>query len=153
MQQALAIAQQGSQGLTLLYSRSETKPGGQIWGFYFLKGKQLIECEISGDGTVLVNKTVPVIPPPPAPTPTPIPPPPNQGKVNPVVVAALQTRVMTKIPNFQYIEIALQQNPGFATSFTTILVQNQLQVQVGGQSQQGDSWTVTMDMTTGQIIR
>lgn len=150
MQTALSIAQGNSPGLTLLYSRAEPS---NVWGFYFLnKDGKLQESEVNAQGKVdtkVVDVISPISPDPKKPVPTP----PNNGKIDPNVVTALKSRILTKLPNFQYIEIALQQYSGNATSYTTIVVQGQLQIQVGGQSDDGASWTVTMDMNTGQIVR
>ncbi len=143
LQKALQLAQKGNAGMTLLYARSESKGGG-VWGFYFLMNNGKIwEKEITKPkGALTVNKEVESIddPGPGVPSDAPA-----------QVVEAVRNRVLVKLPNSRYIEIAEGQNGGLADGYQLTLVGNQLQVVITGSNDNG-AWQCTLDMTTGQVL-
>ena len=137
-QEALAIAQTNTSGLTLVLGRFETKgpAKNQIWGFYFMtRDGWILEKEISGtSGGLVLEKRIKEIT--------------DKGKVDPKVLDALSKKLLTKLPVSRYFEIAQEQNGGTPTGIELILGNNgQLIVSV---STSGGS--VQMDMTTGRIL-
>jgi len=166
MQQALAIAQNKQNGLTLIYGRSEH--GGSIWGFYFMTTSgQIIELELDRNGKILFTKTVPQIqnthvaatggggggggPSGGGPSSggttksgsESIP----ANKLDPNVLAALRSKTLTKLPTYRYLEIAGDKLGGDPSKFQ-VIPGDPLKVVVsdkgGGQ--------VVMDMATGKIL-
>ena len=75
----------------------------------------------------------------------------NKGKIDPKVVDLLKTKVLTKLPNQRYLEIAQDKTGGQAGEFILYVNGKTLLVQVNGVGDNG--WKVTMDMTTGQILK
>lgn len=140
--QALTVAQQGTQGLTLLYGRPETKGGvkGKLWGFYFVYPDGTIwEREVSGTTkSVIFEKQVKSIT--------------KKAKIDPKVVETINNRVLTKLPNQRYVEVAEGKGGGLAEEFEISLNGDKLQVLVSG-NKNGGSWQVTLDMTTGKVLQ
>jgi hypothetical protein len=137
-QEALAIAQTNTSGLTLVLGRFETKgpAKNQIWGFYFMtRDGWILEKEISGSsGGLVLEKRIKEIT--------------DKGKIDPKVLDALSKKLLTKLPISRYFEIAQEQNGGMPNGFQLLMGNNgQLVVIVST-----TAGSVQMDMTTGRIL-
>ena len=134
MDQALTIAQKGSNGFTLVYGRFET---GVIWGFYFITPEGfLIEKEVSGiTGKIVKDKVVQDIKNKPKP------------KVDNKVVELVQGRALTKMSLSRLLEIADENGVSPPNGFDVSNQGNQLLVTITG-----PNGTIVLDLVTGQVV-